>query len=45
MLREVSLEVQYQIARLNTHASIVVWGGNNENEVALNWFPESYTNR
>lgn len=31
--------------RLQSHPSIVLWGGNNENEGALNWFPESTTNR
>lgn len=30
-------EVTEQVSRLATHASIVVWGGNNENEAALNW--------
>ena len=23
------------------HPSIVIWGGNNENEIAMNWFKES----
>ena len=45
MLKEISLEVTHQIKRLNIHPSIVIWGGNNENEVALGWFPESNTNR
>jgi len=44
-LSEVALEVEQQALRLGTHASIVVWGGNNENEVALGWFPESEQNR
>jgi beta-mannosidase len=38
-------EVEQQMWRLSTHASIVIWGGNNENEVALGWFSESNTNR
>jgi len=45
MLREISEEVTHQIKRLSSHPSIVIWGGNNENEVALGWFPESNTNR
>lgn len=44
-LGEVEKEVAQQAVRLNTHPSIVVWGGNNENEVALYWFQPSQTNR
>jgi len=44
-LQEVSAEVRHQALRLGVHASIVVWGGNNENEVALGWFSESIENR
>ena len=33
----VDREVREQVSRLATHPSIVVWGGNNENEAALNW--------
>jgi len=44
-LGEVHKEVVEQVTRLATHASIVVWGGNNENEVALNWFAASKANR
>ena len=44
-LQEISIEVRQQALRLGTHASIVIWGGNNENEVALGWFPESLQNR
>jgi len=44
-LSEVRNEVKQQVARLHTHASIVVWGGNNENEVAIGWFTASQTNR
>jgi beta-mannosidase len=40
-LNEVALEVQETALRLGTHPSIFVFGGNNENEVALEWFPES----
>jgi beta-mannosidase len=44
-LAEIDGEVRDQALRLGTHPSIVVWGGNNENEVALGWFPESLQNR
>jgi beta-mannosidase len=44
-LSEVREEVRQQAVRLNTHPSIVVWGGNNENEVALQWFESSRNNR
>jgi beta-mannosidase len=44
-LQEVHEEVRQQALRLGTHPSIVVWGGNNEDEVALNWFASSRENR
>jgi beta-mannosidase len=44
-LAEITMEVQEQSLRLATHASIVVFGGNNENEVALQWFDASLNNR
>jgi beta-mannosidase len=46
-LSEVHKEVEYQAIRLlgGSHPSIVVIGGNNENEVALNWFSPSLNNR
>jgi len=31
--------------RLGSHPSIVVFGGNNENEVAFDWYPETRNNR
>jgi beta-mannosidase len=39
-LSNVQDEVIYQVKRLQSHASIVLWSGNNENEaaVAQNWF-------
>ncbi|GAB4815646.1 hypothetical protein N2152v2_002692 [Parachlorella kessleri] len=40
-LQEVSTEVEYQAARLSTHPSIALWGGNNENEAAFTWFGET----
>ena len=44
-LSQVSEEVTQQAARLGSHPSIVVFGGNNENEVAMTWFEESRDNR
>ena len=44
-LNEMSTEVTDQAFRLGSHPSLVIWGGSNENEVALNWFEESWTNR
>jgi len=32
-------EARQQTVRLMSHPSVVIWGGNNENEAALNWFP------
>lgn len=39
-LNTVQKEVSYQVKRLQHHASIVLWSGNNENEaaVAQNWY-------
>ena len=39
-LENVRKEVVYQVKRLQSHASIVLWSGNNENEaaVAQNWW-------
>ena len=41
-------EVGWQVTRLQHHASIAIWGGNNENEAALgtgknSWYPEPKT--
>jgi beta-mannosidase len=44
-LAEVSKEVAHQARRLNWHPSLAVWGGNNEIEAAVWWYPESKTNR
>ncbi len=39
-LTNVRTEVIYQVKRLQSHASIVLWSGNNENEgaIAQNWY-------
>jgi len=44
-LSNVRREVAWQVRRLASHASILVFGGNNENEVALTWYPETIANR
>lgn len=44
-INSVRAEVAYQIRRLKSHPSIIIWGGNNENEAALmmNWFSIDFT--
>ena len=39
-LSNVHTEIIYQVKRLQSHPSIVLWAGNNENEVAIaeNWY-------
>lgn len=44
-LDNVAHEVEYQVKRLSSHASIVLWCGDNELVGALTWFPESRDNR
>jgi len=44
-LASVRKEVVQQTLRLAHHASVVVWGANNENEQALHWYDESRRNR
>ncbi len=44
-LENVKSEIEYQVGRLQPHACIGIWCGNNENFGALNWFPESNQNR
>lgn len=41
-LSSVRLEIEQQVQRLQHHPSIVLWAGNNENEMALTgpWWPE-----
>ncbi|MBR1639633.1 MAG: glycoside hydrolase family 2 protein [Treponema sp.] len=43
-LLNVQYELDYQIPRLQTHACIGIWCGNNENYGAMNWFRESVRN-
>jgi len=38
-------EVKQQVRRLQSHPSLALWGGNNENEVAMSWFSQSTSNR
>jgi len=44
-LDNVAHEVEHQVRRLSSHASIVIWCGDNELVGALTWFPESRDNR
>jgi beta-mannosidase len=44
-LENVRKEAEYQVKRLKTHPSIVLWCGNNENVGTLNWFDETKKNR
>ena len=44
-LDNVSQEIEYQVNRLQSHACIGLWCGNNENFGTLNWFEPSIKNR
>ncbi len=44
-LDNVSAEVDYQVRRLSSHPSIVLWCGDNELVGALTWFKQSIENR
>ncbi len=44
-LDNVAAEVDYQVRRLSSHASIALWCGDNELVGALNWFEESRKDR
>ncbi len=44
-VENVTKEIEYQVNRLQSHACIAIWCGNNENFGTLNWFPESINNR
>merc|ERR1712137_452404 len=44
-LNSVQEEVKHQVLRLMSHPSIIIWSGNNENELALNgWYKETKVN-
>jgi hypothetical protein len=40
-LHEATEEARQQVLRINSHPSVVIWGGNNENEAAFTWFLET----
>ena len=44
-LENVAVEVDYQVRRLSSHASIALWCGDNELVGALTWFEESRKDR
>lgn len=44
-LANVRQEARHQVKRLQTHACLALWCGNNENIGALNWFEDSRKNR
>ncbi len=44
-LRQVDVEVRYQVKRLASHACIAIWCGDNEVIGSLNWYEESKQNR
>lgn len=41
---KVQAEIAYQAQRIGHHASLAIWGGNNEVETSFGWFPESRSN-
>lgn len=43
-LANIEAEVTQQLLRLGSHASLVVFGGNNEVEQSLEWYQESRVN-
>ena len=44
-LLQIRTEVQFQMRRINWHPSLVIWGGNNEVETAMDgWFEPSRQN-
>ena len=44
-LRGVREETAQIVRRVAWHPSVVVWGGNNENEVGLTWYPDTVQHR
>jgi beta-mannosidase len=43
-LDRVELEMRHQVRRLQSHPSIALWCGNNENLGAIGWYPEAKLN-
>ena len=44
-MSQIHEEIQFQMRRINWHPSVVIWGGNNEVETAMDgWFDESRRN-
>jgi len=43
-LANIEAEVTQQLLRLGSHASLVVFGGNNEVEQSLEWYKETRSN-
>jgi beta-mannosidase len=43
-LDRVELEMRHQVRRLQSHPSIALWCGNNENLGAIGWYPEAKQN-
>ncbi|KAK9831681.1 hypothetical protein WJX74_005808 [Apatococcus lobatus] len=44
-LQEVEAEVTQQAFRINHHASLTIWGGNNEIETSFDWYKDSAANK
>eukprot|EP00798_Chlamydomonas_sp_ICE-L_P026907 gene26907-4523_t len=45
LLSEYTAEARFQIRRLGSHPSIVIWGGNNEVEVSAEWYEATKADR
>ncbi|KAI8475070.1 MAG: glycoside hydrolase superfamily, partial [Monoraphidium minutum] len=43
-LDNVRVEVEQQARRLGWHASVVIWGGNNEVEASMEWYEDTRSN-
>ena len=42
---QVKAEVAEQAFRINHHASLTIWGGNNEIETSFDWYKDSAANK